>query len=324
MKAILYVFSGTGNTRLVAGLYKKFLDGFDTTIFDIRMKKTTRGFCYCAEGVDAAALDIPRGAIHPSVPHPNDFDLVGFGCPIHGFNAPKVMVDFAKALPQASGKKSFIFKSSGEGLSLNNYSSQRLIKILSKKGFVVLSERHFVMPYNMIFRHTPEMVKSEWIYAQALAKSHAAKIARGEAEKVKLNPLKGWFVPILRIEWIYAQAQGPFMKADMKKCVKCLKCVRGCPMQNISLRDGKIKFGSHCALCVCCSFGCPVKAISIGLLNGWRVNGDYNIEKTAADPSVAFPHFTESLRGLERRLYLKYYRALDEELSREGISLAAR
>ena len=38
---------------------------------------------------------------------------------------------------------------------------------MERKGYEFFTEHHFVMPYNMIFRHSPEMVKSEYIYADA-------------------------------------------------------------------------------------------------------------------------------------------------------------
>ena len=91
-KVILYVFSGTGNTQLVAELYKKYLTDCETTIYMLGKR---------AEG--------------ESVPSPLDYDLVGLGYPVHGFNAPLVMNNFCKCLPaieaEAGRKKTFIFKS---------------------------------------------------------------------------------------------------------------------------------------------------------------------------------------------------------------------
>ena len=295
-KCIIYVFSGTGNTLLVAELYKKFLTQYDTTIYSIGSGKP--------------------------VPEVEQFDLVSFAYPVHGFNAPQIMVNFCRALPKLTQKKSaFIFKTSGEGLTYNNYSSQKMIRILEHKGFEFLTERHYVMPYNMIFRHSPQMVKSEYWYAYAMVKANVKQIENNVHENVHANPLKAWFVPIVRIEWLYAKAQGPFMKVDMTKCIKCNKCVNACPLNNISFTGEKFKFGTNCALCVRCSFNCPACAISIGLLNKWRVNGSYHIEKTARDASIQFPYFGEALQGLERWLFYKYYRRCDKQLLDAGIEL---
>lgn len=44
-------------------------------------------------------------------------------------------------------------------------------------------------------------------------------------------------------------------------CVKCGKCVDICPIQNISLVDGKIVFDNKCVACLGCYHRCPEKAI---------------------------------------------------------------
>lgn len=302
-KCVIYVFSGTGNTKLCADLYKKYFEalGKETEVFLVRMK-------------DRKYIEFPD---------PESFDVVGFAFPVHGFNCPKAMNDFVKQLPKQGEKKTaFIFKTSGEGLSVNDYASQKIISKLLKKNFDVLSDRRYVMPYNMIFRHSEEMVKTEYIYSDALIKIHCKEILEGKREKVKAFPLKYWFVPIVRILWIYAKVQGPSMYADKSKCIKCNKCVNSCPLGNIHFDTEKNKyvFGTNCVLCVSCSFGCPTKAISIGLLNGWRVNGSYNIEKTASRTEIEFPFF-EKAKGFKGFLYKGYYRKADKILKENGVKL---
>ena len=103
MKVILYVFSGTGNTLKVASLYKKFLDA-EVTVYRVAESS-------------------------PPPPSPEDYDLIGIGYPIHAFNAPEPILKFVKTLPAVSGKRTFVFKSSGEGVHLTDGSSHKLIKI---------------------------------------------------------------------------------------------------------------------------------------------------------------------------------------------------
>ena len=129
MKAVIYVFSGTGNTMLVAQLYKQFLSSYETVIHRL-------GF--------------------GEVPSSSDADLIGFAYPIHGFNAPKVMVDFCRSMPSVGKKgervkRCFVFKTSGEGLSFNNYSSQKMIKILEKRGLELMLLLHFTIKF--LFLH---------------------------------------------------------------------------------------------------------------------------------------------------------------------------
>lgn len=294
---------------MVADLYAKYLEGYETVIYDIRMKKN---------------IEAKKTAFKfDSFPNPDDFDLIGFAHPVYGFNIPKPMDDFINQLPPVtSQKEAFVLKTSGEGLYINQFSSQRLIHKMEKKGLKFISDRHYVMPYNMIFRHTPEMVKREWLYADAYARLSCRDILQGKRDKVHINPLLRLWVPLVRIEWLYYPLSAPLsLRVDMKKCVKCQKCVKNCPLNNISFNGKTFAFGHNCTMCTCCSFNCPTCAISIGLLNGWRINGSYNIEKTALDASISKPEIGKPYTGLHPWLYKKYYSKLDKKLKEEGIEL---
>ncbi len=155
MKVILYVFSGTGNTLAVANLYKRFLEQNNNMIYETDKSVS----------VDVYRISAKSGR----VPSPENYDLVGIGYPIHAFCAPEPVVKLCKALPKVKNKRTFIFKTSGEGLHINDCSSHKCLKILTKKGYDVVMERHIVMPYNMIYRHNNEMARQMWIYAHALA-----------------------------------------------------------------------------------------------------------------------------------------------------------
>ena len=44
-------------------------------------------------------------------------------------------------------------------------------------------------------------------------------------------------------------------------CVGCGTCVKVCPMENISVKDGKAVIGDDCATCLACFHWCPTEAI---------------------------------------------------------------
>lgn len=296
MKVILYVFSGTGNTLKVASLFKKYMNA-EVTVYRISEKSG-------------------------QAPSPEEFDLVGIGYPIHAFNAPEPVLKFAKSLPAVAYRRAFVFKTSGEGLHLNDCSSQKCIKILRKKGYDVTLERHVVMPYNMIYRHSDAMAKQMWIYAKAYVELICRELEGFKREKVKQPFYKTFYAPIFRIEHPFAHVHGPVFKVDKNKCLNCGKCVAVCPENNIKVENGKFKFGNKCVLCMGCAFNCPVDAVHVGIFKFWKVNGSYRLEELAKDESIVFPLVPGHARGIYR-LYKKYYREVDKKLKDAGIDVNA-
>ncbi len=255
--AIIYVFSGTGNTKKACDIYKSEFEkfGIETTLYNVR-----KGF--------------------ENLPDPDDFDLVGFAYPIHGFNAPYIMLDLAKALPKANEKKGyFVVKTSGEPLKINNVSSIKFNDIMNKKGYVATSEYHYVMPYNMIFRHTDDMAAKMKDTLDKLAPIEAREVICGVEHKLAKVPFGRFCAWVVRIEQPAMKVNGRFFKVDSNKCINCGACAKNCPVGNIKIdQNGKFTFGNDCVMCTRCSFNCPRDAFDIGILNGWRVNGKYSFK----------------------------------------------
>lgn len=256
MRAIIYYFSGTGNTLKMC---RRFVDSFEKS------------------GVQCVLFDVASADV---VPTPDDFDLVGFAYPVHAFNAPYIMYKFVRQLHCASKKDFFIVTSSGEPLQLNNASSIHLCDKLKKQGFGQLTnEYHYVMPYNMIFRHTDVQAQKMLKVAEALIPLDAAEVIARKNSLLKRPPFGRLISWALRIEHPAMKVNGRCFKVT-QDCVKCMKCVNNCPVGNISYdeQSEKFRFGGNCIMCTRCSFSCPKDAFKIGVLNGWRVNGAYNFE----------------------------------------------
>ena len=47
-------------------------------------------------------------------------------------------------------------------------------------------------------------------------------------------------------------------------CIGCGKCTKVCPLNNVSLKDGKPIWGNQCTHCMACICKCPKEAIEYG------------------------------------------------------------
>jgi nucleoside-diphosphate-sugar epimerase/ferredoxin len=284
-KAAICVFSGTGNTLKIAGLYKKEFEknSVSTDIFVIKDGKNS------------------------DVPDPGEYDFFGLAYPIHAFNAPKPVLDFARRLPKTGGKNVFVVKSSGEPLPINNISSLKLISVLEGKGYSLTNEYHYVMPYNMIFRHSDGMAAKMWATAAKLCPVEAREILAGKEHRLDNIPFGSAIAALFRIEHSAMQVNGRLFRVNKNKCINCGLCVKNCPVHNVSISEGNIVFGGNCLCCTRCSFYCPTNAINIGILNSWKVNGAYDFDVAADDCE------TPKHKNYCKKAYDKYFRGAEDK-----------
>lgn len=287
MKIAIFYFSGTGNTEKVANAYKQYFQsqGNDCALFTLPLKEQ---------------IDVKQ------------YDLVGVGYPIHSFNAPQLVLKFAKSLPkprkgETAGRRAFILKTSGEPVKMSRVSSLKLKKILKRRGIYVTNEYQYVMPYNMIFRHTDHTAYVMWETAKKLIPLDCADILNGVERHEKKMPFGNLLAWILRAEHWGAHVIGLNYKAK-KDCVGCGLCAKNCPVGNIKMKNGKPKFGSKCTICARCSFHCPKDCIKIGLLNGWRINGAYSFED--GDPNEKNGH-----ENYCKKAYERYFKEAEERIN---------
>ena len=237
MKTILYYFSGTGNTLMLARLLAKELD--DAEIINI---------VSCKE---------------PVVP---EADAVGILFPVYAFGLPKIMRDFVNNKLEIA-ENTYVF-------SLTNFAgagaaaaSKQLKSLLFLKG-VKLNARFWVpMPSNYIpFGGAESQQKQNKRFLSA------ADRIKKIAEIIKKQP-ENYFYKRNRIPLFIANiCNNMFIKScgkDAKKFYvngKCNGngiCAKICPTNNIKMVEGNPVWGSNCEQCMACLQWCPYGAIQI-------------------------------------------------------------
>lgn len=238
MKTILYYFSGTGNTLMLARLLAKELD--DAEIINI---------VSCKEPI--------------VTPHA---DAVGILFPVYAFGLPRIMRDFVNNKLQTT-ENTYVFSLTNFAGAGGAAASKQLKNILSLKG-IKLNARFWVpMPSNYIpFAGAESQQKQNKRFL--LAANRIKKIA----EILKKRP-ENYFYKRNRIPLFIASiCNNLFMKSCAKeakkfyasdKCKGDGVCAKICPTNNIKMIEGFPVWGTNCEQCMACLQWCTHGAIHI-------------------------------------------------------------
>ena len=216
MKIAIVYFSGTGNTEKVL---KEFESFFKIQNNEVKMIKIESGEY------------IPTG-----------IDILIIGYPIHAFNAPKIVLDYFNSISFfKEGLPTYIVKTSGEGLTLNNGSSNKLTSILKNKGITIFNEYHYLMPYNIIFRHSDKMAYKMWKTVLELIPLDAKEILDKKRIVIKYSLGTKFVSNALRIEQPGAHIIGSGFEVN-NNCIHCGLCEKNCPTKNIIIKKFNCKY----------------------------------------------------------------------------------
>ena len=258
MRCLIIYFTGTNNTKFLVNKIKERLEQENLYFIETL-------------NIDSTSIKIDL----------DNFDLIILSYPIYAFNPPVIFEKYIKNLKFKINQKVIIAKQSGEPLFLNNSSSYRLIKKIKKDKAKLINEYHFLLPYNIHFRYEDNFIKELFNYDKKLLDILIYELKNNYSFKIKYNPLLALNSFIFKIQRVGGIINSYFYRVDYSKCIMCLKCIKNCPMKNITFdqKSKKIIFHSHCLMCMRCSFNCPTNAIKIGFLESWKVNGEYKLSE---------------------------------------------
>jgi NAD-dependent dihydropyrimidine dehydrogenase PreA subunit len=283
----IITFSGTGNTRFVV----------DALVRDLEKR-----------GVQAIAQNMEEllhtsGGISAS-----DNELVGFAYPVHAFNAPPLLENFLRHLPALTKPRMcFLIKSSGSPWA-HAGSTSTVNSILAGKNWHVVYEALVPMPSNFVTGYPEDFIKFNLELMLKQADKIAAEMVTRKKSLLPDNLIMQTLSVLMRIEHLGAKFYGRYLKVG-DKCTQCGLCARQCPTKNISLKDGKFRFGWHCTLCMRCSFDCPVQAYSHKHMGKLAIiKQPYDLQRILDDPQIKpveindkSPSYVKDLRNFYRR-----------------------
>jgi len=235
MKTVIYYFSATGNSLVIANDLAKELGNTDVVAM-------------------AKALDKPIDT---------PYDRVGIVFPVYMFGLPLIVVRFLRNLNVPNNAYVFSVANFG-GLPGRALMLTRVM--LKKRGIELAAGFGVLMPGN----YTPfygaiavDKQKTMFDKEKARIKEIAGKIR----EKVTgILEEKPFLINAILYKLLYKGGSSQIPKADTgfwvtDKCTSCALCEKVCPVVNITMKNGNPQWLHHCEHCMACLQWCPVEAI---------------------------------------------------------------
>lgn len=231
---ILY-FSGTGNSRYVAG-----------RIGEIAGE--------AAESMDSYLKSGGKARLHAKSP----WVIVS---PVYAWQLPRVVQRFIKDAVVSGNTRVYFVLTCGGGVGNAAHYAK---KLCARKGLKFMGLAEVVMPENYITMYEapkPEVARDIIRRAEPEIDRIGALIRDGKplpvlpvtaADRLKSSLVNALFYPL------FVSAKG-YRATDA--CVGCGKCAGLCPLDNIRMEEKRPVWGKDCTQCMACICGCPAEAV---------------------------------------------------------------
>ena len=238
----VYVFSGTGNTLLVANKIAEIFNKNNNLCSVTKMENIK----------------------------PSDINLdgtIGIGWTVAFWNTYPFVRKWIDNLPDGMGTKVFLFDTMGD-------SSCRMIahiaEILKNKNYNVIAAQGFIMPNNFLLVLKDDKNKQKIEKTFVKVEKYVQNIIKNKAVVAKTNIFtKIAFIITSFITtklWNTKLAKKIMkFKTDKTKCNGCGVCVKLCPLENIEIKTIP-EFKNKCIFCLRCVSYCPQQALSNKIL----------------------------------------------------------
>ena len=184
--------------------------------------------------------------------------------PVYAWQMARVFVDFIRAGSFSGNKKAYFVITCGAGIGSAGVYMEALCK---EKGFEYMGTHEAVMPENYVAMFpVPDEEKSRRIINVAAKRleKRAELIKKGESFPAKKLGGKDKLLSGVVNKGFYKHYVKAKKFYTTDKCTSCGKCVKLCPLNNVSLSDGRVKWGENCTHCMACICYCPAEAIEYG------------------------------------------------------------
>ena len=234
---ILY-FSGTGNSNYVA---KRIADALGDALVNLNDR---------IKASDTSSVETGERVIIVT--------------PTYAWRIPRVVRDWLRKTELRGAKQAWFVMTCGSEIgNADKYNRE----LCAEKAISCMGTVQIVMPENYIAMFSaPQADEARQIVAKAepsIDRAIAA-IQRNQPFAPTRNNLYDRFMsgPVNPIFYKFCVKADAFTVSDT--CIGCGQCAKRCPMNNVTLEDGKPVWGKACTHCMACICYCPVSAIEYG------------------------------------------------------------
>lgn len=203
-------------------------------------------------------------------------DTLGFIFPIYDFKAPQIINDLVKKIEDLQSKYLFAVCTFGV-MPLDTM--KKLGKEIRSAGGSLSGGFAIKMPHNglgydrismeirkKMFEESRENIPDIADYVHKQKKGTIEKGKTGDRIKLAgiLARMTPKLVPMMKQALFHGWDSLGFYPDE--NCNGCRTCTGICPVENISMKDGKPVWGDNCLNCFACIHWCPEKAIQIAKL----------------------------------------------------------
>ena len=235
---MILCFSGTGNSRYIA---ERIAEALQDEVTDLNAK---------IKAHDNSPLQTRRDVIVVA--------------PTYAWRIPRIVSAWLSQTELTGAERIwFVMDCGGEIGNADKYNR----RLAMQKHLSHMGTAQIIMPENYIAMfNAPQVCEAKKIVNKAEPEimEVITRIQAGQAFAATRNRLYDRFMsgPVNPVFYRF------FVKADAFRaddaCISCGQCVKRCPMNNISLKEGKPVWGKECTHCMACICYCPAEAIEYG------------------------------------------------------------
>lgn len=242
---MIFCFSGEGNSLFVAH----------------HIKDAIGGELIVLSGDSLISPELKEHVVPPGEP-------VIWTFPVYSWGVPPVMVRFMTRCRIAcdTATRHHLVLTCGDDVGLAH---RQWRKIMKRQGWTAASASSVIMPNTYTLMKgfdtdSPDVERAKLQAAPRRVSEIVNTIKSGEATDDVTKGSWAWVKSLIVYPWFVRFCMSPKPFHPTSACVSCGKCAWECPLDNITMTDGKPRWGQRCALCLRCYHTCPHHAVAYG------------------------------------------------------------